>query len=184
MRAHLLPLLIEKDAAGKQDKVRAVNEKGTVVWVKKDTLREQPGKFKPYKYEEDKGKGGGAEKKKTDDEMRAEWMRKDSPELSLLQDLDAKERKEVESVIKDVYPDTQLMRAKTDQAVEQAMHDVAGQAGIHPLDVAAYLRDTFKKKLNTAPIDKNTKENHEKMLSKVEAYLEREQPWKAKKKKP
>jgi hypothetical protein len=62
LRADLLPL-IEKEAAGKkQDKVRAVNEKGTVVWVNKDTLRKQPGKFKPYKHEEDEGKGGGAEK--------------------------------------------------------------------------------------------------------------------------
>jgi DNA repair exonuclease SbcCD ATPase subunit len=53
-----LLLLIEKDAAGKkQDKVRAVNRDGKVVWVKKDTLRDQPGKFKPYKYEEDEGKG-------------------------------------------------------------------------------------------------------------------------------
>jgi hypothetical protein len=61
LRADLLPL-IEK-GAGKQDKVRALNEKGTVVWVNKDTLRKQPGKFKLYKHEEDTGKGGGAEPK-------------------------------------------------------------------------------------------------------------------------
>lgn len=46
LRPHLLPLLKE---AGDQDKVRVVNEKGRVVWVKKDTLRDEPGKYKPYK---------------------------------------------------------------------------------------------------------------------------------------
>ncbi len=62
LRPHLLPLLAKE--AADSDKVRAVNQDGKTVWVNKDTLRKQPGKFKPYKHEEDEGKGGGAEGKK------------------------------------------------------------------------------------------------------------------------
>jgi len=58
LRPHLLPLLAKE--AADSDKVRAVNQDGKTVWVKKDTLRDNPGKFKPVKEEKGEKKEKGA----------------------------------------------------------------------------------------------------------------------------